>query len=61
MQRRSGSNRTPAPSAAIAGRSGRGLPIRLTSGTLIRAEITTRKQRPIDMVVPIIKRLTGID
>jgi HlyD family secretion protein len=40
---------------------GQGPAIRLTSGTLVRAEITTRKQRPIDMVVPIMKRLTGID
>jgi HlyD family secretion protein len=40
---------------------GKGPPIRLTSGTLTRAEITTRRQRPLDLVVPIIKRLTGID
>lgn len=38
---------------------GAGPPIRLTTGTLTRAEITTRKQRPLDLVVPIIKRLTG--
>jgi HlyD family secretion protein len=40
---------------------GSGPPIRLTSGTLTRAEITTRMQRPLDLVVPLIKRLTGID
>jgi len=40
---------------------GQGPPIRLTSGTLTRAEITTRRQRPIDLVVPLFKRLTGID
>ncbi len=40
---------------------GKGPPIRLTSGTLTRAEITTRNQRPLDLVVPLIKRLTGID
>ncbi|MBU6458754.1 MAG: NHLP bacteriocin system secretion protein, partial [Bradyrhizobium sp.] len=40
---------------------GQGPALRLTSGTLVRAEITTRKQRPIDMVVPIMKRLTGIE
>jgi HlyD family secretion protein len=40
---------------------GDGPPIHLTSGTLVRAEITTRKQRPLDLVVPLIKRLTGID
>jgi HlyD family secretion protein len=39
---------------------GSGPPIRLTSGTLTRAEITTRQQRPIELVVPIMKRLTGI-
>ena len=48
------------PPAAIAGRSGNGPPLRLTSGTLARAEITTRSSRPIDLVVPLIKRLTGI-
>jgi HlyD family secretion protein len=39
---------------------GSGPPIRLTSGTLTKAEITTRQQRPIELVVPIMKRLTGI-
>ncbi len=40
---------------------GKGPPIRLTSGTLTRAEVTTRRQRPLDLVLPLIKRLTGID
>jgi HlyD family secretion protein len=40
---------------------GKGPPIRLSSGTLMRAEVTTRRQRPLDLVVPLIKRLTGID
>ena len=40
---------------------GRGPPVRLTSGTLTRAEVTTRNQRPLDLVLPLIKRLTGID
>jgi HlyD family secretion protein len=40
---------------------GRGPPIRLSSGTLMRAEVTTRRQRPLDLVVPLVKRLTGID
>jgi HlyD family secretion protein len=40
---------------------GKGPPLRLTSGTLTRAEITTRMQRPLDLVMPLIKRLTGID
>jgi HlyD family secretion protein len=40
---------------------GTGPPVRLSSGTLIRAEVTTRRQRPLDMVVPLVRRLTGID
>ncbi|CAN7420500.1 NHLP bacteriocin system secretion protein [Bradyrhizobium sp. LjRoot220] len=40
---------------------GQGPPIRLSSGTLTRAEITTRRQRPLDLVVPLFRRLTGID
>lgn len=40
---------------------GKGPPIRLSSGTLTRAEVTTRRQRPLDLVLPLIKRLTGID
>jgi HlyD family secretion protein len=40
---------------------GKGPPLRLTSGTLTRAEITTRMQRPLDLVVPLVKRLTGLD
>jgi HlyD family secretion protein len=39
---------------------GAGPPLRLTTGTLTRAEITTRKQRPLDLVVPMFKRWTGI-
>jgi HlyD family secretion protein len=39
---------------------GSGPSLRLTSGTLTRAEITTREQRPLDLVVPMFKRLTGI-
>jgi HlyD family secretion protein len=39
---------------------GTGPQIRLTSGTLARAEITTRYRRPLDLVVPLFKRLTGI-
>jgi HlyD family secretion protein len=40
---------------------GKGPPIRLSSGTLLRAEVTTRRQRPLDLIVPLIKRWTGID
>jgi len=39
---------------------GTGPPIRLTSGTLTQAEITTRQQRPLDLVVPLMRRLTGL-
>jgi HlyD family secretion protein len=39
---------------------GSGPDIRLTSGTLTRSEITIRQQRPLDLVLPLIKRLTGI-
>ncbi len=40
---------------------GQGPPVRLTSGTLTRAEITTRRQRPLDLVVPLFRKFTGID
>lgn len=40
---------------------GSGPDIRLTSGTLAQAEITTRNRRPLDLVLPLIKKLTGID
>jgi HlyD family secretion protein len=40
--------------------SGDGPPIRLSTGTLARAEVTTRERPPIDLVVPIMKRLSGI-
>jgi HlyD family secretion protein len=40
--------------------SGRGPPIQLSSGTLTRAEVTTREQPPINLVVPLMKRLSGI-
>jgi len=40
---------------------GRGPPTRLSSGTLMRAEVTTRRQRPIDLILPLMKRLTGLD
>lgn len=39
---------------------GKGPDLRLTSGTLTKAEITTREQRPLDLVVPMLKRLTGL-
>jgi HlyD family secretion protein len=36
--------------------SGAGPPVHLTTGTLARAEITTREQPPIDLIVPIMRR-----
>jgi HlyD family secretion protein len=40
--------------------SGAGPQLRLSTGTLARAEVTTREQPPIDLVVPIMRRLSGI-
>lgn len=40
---------------------GKGPDTHLTSGTLARAEITTRRQRPLDLVIPLIRHFTGID
>jgi HlyD family secretion protein len=40
--------------------SGSGPPIRLSTGTLARAEVTTRERPPIDLVVPIMRRMSGI-
>lgn len=39
---------------------GKGPALRLTSGTLTKAEITTRERRPIELIVPMLKQLTGI-
>jgi HlyD family secretion protein len=40
---------------------GQGPQVHLTSGTLAQAEITTRNRRPIDLVVPLLRKLTGIE
>lgn len=40
---------------------GNGPNVHLTSGTLARAEITTRHQRPLDLIIPLIRHYTGID
>jgi len=40
--------------------SGKGPPLVLSSGTLARAEVTTREQPPINLLVPTVRRLTGI-
>jgi HlyD family secretion protein len=39
---------------------GSGPSLALTSGTLTRGEITTRQQRPLELVLPFLKRLTGV-
>jgi HlyD family secretion protein len=53
--------RDPTTSSGFHWAIGKGPPLRFTSGTLVQAEITTRKQRPFDLVLPLIKRLTGTD
>lgn len=40
--------------------SGKGPPVRLSSGTLTRAEVTTREQPPIELVIPLMKGLSGL-
>jgi len=40
--------------------SGPGPRIKLTTGTLARAEVTTRVQPPIELVIPIMRRISGI-
>ncbi|MBR0752821.1 NHLP bacteriocin system secretion protein [Bradyrhizobium jicamae] len=40
---------------------GQGPNLHLSSGTLAKAEITTRRQRPLDLVIPLIRHYTGID
>jgi HlyD family secretion protein len=52
--------RDPAAFTGYRWSSGSGPPIHLTTGTLARAEVTTRERPPIDLVVPIMKRLSGI-
>ncbi|KMO38428.1 membrane protein [Methylobacterium variabile] len=50
----------PATASGYRWAVGRGPDQRLSSGTLTRAEITTREQRPLDLALPTLKRLTGI-
>ncbi|MDR3465959.1 MAG: NHLP bacteriocin system secretion protein [Xanthobacteraceae bacterium] len=40
--------------------SGKGPPVRLSSGTLTRAEVTTREQAPIGLVIPLVRRFSGM-
>jgi HlyD family secretion protein len=39
---------------------GQGPAVRLTSGTLTKAEITTRERRPVELIVPMLRNFTGI-
>jgi len=41
--------------------SGSGPPLRLSPGTLARIDITTREQPPFELIVPTIRRMSGID
>jgi HlyD family secretion protein len=41
--------------------SAAGAPVTLSSGTLCQAEIVVERQRPISLVVPIIKKSLGVD
>jgi HlyD family secretion protein len=52
--------RDPSTASGYRWTSGKGPPIKLSSGTLARAEITTREQPPINLVIPLMKRLSGI-
>jgi HlyD family secretion protein len=40
--------------------SGPGPPLRITPGTLARAEIVTARRRPVDLLLPLMRRLSGI-
>jgi len=53
--------RDPSTNSGYRWAVGDGPNLRLSSGTLARAEITTRHQRPLDLVIPLIRHLTGID
>lgn len=41
--------------------SAAGAPVKLTSGTLCRADIVVDRQRPIALVIPILKKSVGVD
>jgi HlyD family secretion protein len=53
-------DRDPSTISGYRWTSGKGPPLLLSSGTLTRAEVTTREQPPIDLVIPLMKRLSGI-
>jgi HlyD family secretion protein len=49
----------PASPSGYRWSSGRGPDLRLTAGTLAHAEIVTRERRPIELLIPLARRLTG--
>jgi HlyD family secretion protein len=49
-----------APPSGYLWSSGRGPPLRITPGTLARAEIVTARRRPLDLLLPLMRRLSGI-
>jgi len=52
--------RDDASSSGYRWSSGAGPPQHITTGTLARADITTREQPPVDLLVPLVKRVSGI-
>jgi HlyD family secretion protein len=52
--------RNPAAFGGYRWSAGRGPAVRLSTGTLARAEVTTREQPPIELVVPFMRRASGI-
>ena len=53
---------TPDPAAASGYRwsSRKGEPLRIGSGTMVTATVVVRERRPIGMVIPLLRELTGI-
>jgi HlyD family secretion protein len=49
----------PASPSGYRWSSGHGPDLRLTAGTLAHAEIVTRERRPIELLVPLARRMTG--
>ncbi len=52
--------RDPTSASGYRWTSGAGPRIPMSAGTLAHAEVTTKEQPPIDLVVPVLKRLSGI-
>jgi HlyD family secretion protein len=51
----------PAAPSGYRWSSGRGPAVRLSSGTLVQAEIATRERRPVSLLLPLIRRVSGSD